>query len=40
MTELAQNNSPEVGISGLPEEPRIAATSLVTFFNVLGALLT
>lgn len=39
VTELAQRSPPELGVSGLPEESRIAATSIVTFFNVLGALL-
>jgi hypothetical protein len=39
VNRLASENSPANGISGLPEEARAAAGSIITFFNVLGALL-
>lgn len=37
--ELAKKHSPDLGFAGLPDEARVAATSLVAFFNVLGAFL-
>jgi hypothetical protein len=39
VTKLAEENPPELGISCLPEEARIAATSLITFFNIMGSVL-
>ena len=39
VNNLAKDHSPELGFAGLPEEARTAATSLVTFFNVLGSFL-
>lgn len=39
VNELATEHSPELGLAGLPEEARVAATSLVTFFNIIGSFL-
>jgi hypothetical protein len=38
-TVLAQDNASDLGITGLPEEARIASTSIITFFNIMGAVL-
>ena len=37
--QLGRDHAPELGVTGLPEEARIPAQALVTFFNVLGTLL-
>jgi len=38
LNELAAKNDPSLGLSNLPEAPRLAATYVTSFFNSLGAL--
>lgn len=39
VNRLGQENAPELGLAKLPDEARVAATSLVTFFNIVGSFL-